>query len=129
MNILYGDKMNNEKIEIKKEIHGISEHGIKYSVKNLNTEKHSALLFGTLTINGKSRDFEIRLDDIDGAEDCDDDENDDSFNFEDDDVEDDFDEALLDFYLNHMKTKIINENKKTKDEEIIVEKRIIIEFK
>lgn len=116
--------MDNEKIEIKKEINERLDNGRKYKIKNLNFRKDSGLLFGTIIMNKESRNFKINLKHIQNIN-----WNESPFDFEDKYVETKFNDALLDFYLNHIKTSTIDESKKTKDENIIIEKGIIVKFK
>jgi hypothetical protein len=72
------------------------------------------VLSGTLVMKGQSRDFGIDLEYHESFEDY---EN--PYYFKDDDVENYFYDALLDFYLNHLNFKSEGYNTKDKDENII----------
>ncbi len=111
-----------EKIKINKEINGKTEYGQKYKVKNLGFEKNGrAVLYGTLIINEKERDFGIDLSYHENFE-----EPDDPYYFEDDNVEDEFYDALLDFYLNHLDGRSGSKVSKDKDENLHLDQVIKI---
>ena len=111
-----------EKIKISKEINGKTEYGQKYKVKNLGFEKNGrAVLYGTLIINEKERDFGIDLSYHENSE-----EPDDPYYFEDDNVEDEFYDAILDFYLNHLNGRSGSKLSKDKDETLHLDQVIKI---
>ena len=115
----------NESIKISKEINGKTEYGQKYKVKNLEVNTiGGAILVGTIIMNEKSRNFGIDLEHHENFEDLDD--SDAPYYFTDDNVEDEFYDALLDFYLNHLDPRGASKNTTDKDENIHIDKTIKI---
>ena len=92
-------------IKINKEINGKTENGIEYKVTNLSFFNDTNTLFGSITIKEKSKKFYIDLENTDETK----------YDFQDNDVEDEFSNALADFNDLHI-TIEIPKNEKDKKE-------------
>lgn len=95
--------------KLKKEITGKTESGIEYKVKKLEFNDSDSILFGTMEIKRKEEPFLFDFTNSGETE----------YHFEKDKVEDKFEEALGDFYENHITEYVKNKIKKHFDDMVI----------